>query len=148
MLRAYNPELQLLALDALKHLGGRSSLGAVTRLTQERGADAVSVRAREVLPAIQERAARERDAERLLRPAEAPGAPEDVLLRPFEGRPAPDSRLLVRPWLGDAATEDEEVAECDGRGKGASAGDARPDAGPAIETERAPAPSVTAGQRP
>jgi len=111
MLRAYNPELQLLALEALKHIGGRASLAAVTRVSEQIGADAVSERAREVLPAIRERAARERDAERLLRPAAAPGAPEDVLLRPFEGRPSPETGLLVRPWLGGAECDEEEEAE-------------------------------------
>ncbi|MBM3492812.1 MAG: hypothetical protein FJX72_00605 [Armatimonadetes bacterium] len=108
-------DLHVPALNALEHIGATRSLATVTKLATEADQEATRVRAAEVLPMITERAARLRDVALLLRPAAAPGAPEDVLLRPVEVAPSGDVGLLVRPVGGEpepaviAATPDDGV---------------------------------------
>jgi HEAT repeat protein len=102
--------LQVPAIQALGHIGGSASVAVVTNLTREHHAKRVREAAAEALPRITARATRERDAARLLRPASAPGAAEDVLLRPVEAPPAGDVELLLRPAFEETEqTTDEQT---------------------------------------
>lgn len=94
-------DLHLPVLEALKHVGGSSTVTAVAAMTNEGWPAATREKAREVLEIVTARAEREREASRLLRPAQAPGSPEDILLRPVEAPPSGDVELLVRPIEGD-----------------------------------------------
>ncbi len=53
-----------------------------------------------VLPILKERLKQETSAARLLRPAEAPGAPRDILLRPAGAASAVPEEQLLRPSVG------------------------------------------------
>jgi HEAT repeat protein len=90
-------DLDLPVLQALRHIGAGRSLTTIEHLLQQTPSVELRRAAADVLPAVRERAARARDAAQLLRPADSPGAPADVLLRPVEAAPSGSAALLVRP---------------------------------------------------
>lgn len=90
-------------LRALGHIGGAASIPIANRLQAPRFPEMIRAAAREVAPILTQRAQRRMDAARLLRPATAPGSPEDTLLRPVETAPSGDAGMLVRPVEDDPA---------------------------------------------
>jgi hypothetical protein len=96
------PEMAAALLQALEQVGDMAAVPHVRTLAQmsPRSARLSAIRdaARQCLPALMERARLNTDHQILLRPAEAPGPPEETLLRPvMPGTPSTDVTLLVRP---------------------------------------------------
>lgn len=65
--------------------------------------------AQRVLPILEDRLRQETVAERLLRPAQAPGAPEDLLLRPAGSASAVPEAQLLRPTSVPLARGDDDA---------------------------------------
>jgi hypothetical protein len=92
-------DLAVAILQALMHIGDAGDLTAV-RLTERRTRGkaplaVVHAAAVECLTILAERARKDGDADRLLRPSQAPD--DDMLLRPATGAPRDDEGTLVRP---------------------------------------------------
>jgi hypothetical protein len=100
----FTPEFIRIALSALQTLEDGEGLHLAERLSRAIGVGrkAAEVRriAAESLPGLREVAERARERAELLRPVEAPGEPEAILLRPAETGTSSDPGLLVRP-VGD-----------------------------------------------
>lgn len=95
------PETVVALLRALEQIGDVSAMRYVQSLVDMPGRSAriaaVREAARECLPVLAERARLNTDPQVLLRPAEAPGAPSEILVRPASGAPVADDMMLVRP---------------------------------------------------
>ncbi len=89
--------LCIAALRALMHIGGAGSIHITEKLQAPHFPEAIRSTAAEVAPLVKQRAERAKEVSRLLRPASAPGAPEELLLRPVEAPPTGDVGMLVRP---------------------------------------------------
>lgn len=97
-----HPELVAALLGALEQVGDMAAVPYVRSLAQmpARSARMAAIRdaAEQCLPTLMERARLNTDHQTLLRPAEAPGLPEETLLRPaMPGAPTVEAALLVRP---------------------------------------------------
>lgn len=96
-----HPEAAVVLLQALERIGDVAAIRPVRALAEssERTARMAAVKeaAQRCLPVLLERARRNTDPQILLRPAEALGPPEEVLLRPVTGPTAGDNSRLVRP---------------------------------------------------
>jgi len=96
-----HPETVVALLRALEQIGDVAAIRYVQSLVDLPGGSAriaaVREAARECLPVLAERARLNTDPQVLLRPAEAPGAPSEMLLRPASGAPATEDTMLVRP---------------------------------------------------
>jgi hypothetical protein len=104
-----HPEVVVALLRALEQVGDLAAVPFVRNLANLSDASArtVAVRdaARECLPALLERARFNTDPQVLLRPAEAPGPPDETLLRPVYPGLDADAETLVRPAEPDEAPE-------------------------------------------
>jgi len=106
-----HPEVVVALLRALEQVGDLAAVPFVRNLANlsDSSARTVAVRdaAGECLPVLMERARLNTDPQILLRPAEAPGPPEETLLRPVYPGILADTATLVRPIeTEDAATAD------------------------------------------
>ncbi len=103
LLSGKDPDMPMLALDALERIGGAGCHPAVLRLARRPDSDPLQHRAAQILPIIVERAARARASSRLLRPAERPAEDVSLLLRPGTSPPDQSTELLLRPSESDEA---------------------------------------------
>ncbi len=87
-------------LDALGRAGSGAAAGPVRRMANASPSERVRKQAALVLPILEERLRQETSAARLLRPAEAPGAPRDILLRPASSATSVPEEQLLRPSSG------------------------------------------------
>src|SRR5579871_5772358 len=88
-------DLVLAVLDALSKVGDGRAVTSVERVAAHGRTAPLREAAQRVLPILQERRQRERDAARLLRAADAPHMPDDVLLRPAQSTGRIDPELLL-----------------------------------------------------
>lgn len=97
-----HPDLVVALLGALEQVGDMAAVPYVRSLAQmpTKSARLAAIRdaAQQCLPALMERARVNTDHQTLLRPASAPGPPEETLLRPaMPDKAAAEIALLVRP---------------------------------------------------
>jgi len=107
LLQDDRPAVGVAALSALEKVGDGRAVEPVEHLAQwiASGRERLGVEHYEglrtgiarALPVLRDRRQRERDASRLLRPAEKPGDDAETLLRPAEPGVGGDDHLLVRP---------------------------------------------------
>jgi hypothetical protein len=99
-LRGRDTNLILAVLKALEQIGDEQAVPFVQKLANGEGLAArnsgIRAAAQECLPALQERAERERASRELLRAASASDTPSDVLLRPAGGTIEADPQQLLR----------------------------------------------------
>ncbi len=96
-----HPELVAALLSALEQVGDLAAVPHVRGLAamSARSARLETIRdaAEQCLPALLQKAQTNTDHQTLLRPAEAPGPPDETLLRPAMPTPSSEAGLLVRP---------------------------------------------------
>ncbi len=95
------PDVVVALLRALEQVGDMSAVPYVRSLANMPDATArmatVREAARECLPVLLERARQNTDPQVLLRPAEQPAAPEEMLVRPVMPGPVAEDAMLLRP---------------------------------------------------
>lgn len=84
-------------LAALEKVGDGRAVKSVERIAEEGPTEQLKQAAAAVLPILQERQQKEKDARLLLRAAQAPEDPSHILLRPAGGPPEADTQQLLRP---------------------------------------------------
>jgi len=107
LLRSTDVDLAIAVLKGLEQIGDARALPAVERAAHgcwwlDRGErERVQEAARACLPYLQARAERERQRNTLLRPAQSPDSPAEILLRPAGGAPTTPEEQLLRPVMTD-----------------------------------------------
>ncbi len=96
LLETGDNELRVAALDALGRFADGRAVAEVERIAAGHDAPEVVRAARAALPVLLDRQRRERDASRLLRPADAP-PDQSILLRPAASAEPGEEKLLLRP---------------------------------------------------
>jgi len=94
VLESWQSELALSVLRALELIGDNRTQQVVRRTARVAASADVKSQAGKTLAAIEARIAKERDAERLLRPAVEPASQDSLLLRPAKGSDCVDLALL------------------------------------------------------
>lgn len=99
--RQRHDDFLIAILKAYEQIGDSKALPFVESLAKGEGRAEKSLPVREAaiacLPALRERAERERAAQTLLRPATSPDNPSEFLLRPAQGASEVDPDTLLRP---------------------------------------------------
>ncbi len=90
-------ELALPTLEALGRAGTGAAVQPVRRLAEDSKSEAIRSSAATVLPILEERLRIETGAARLLRPADSPEVPAEVLLRPASSATGVPEEQLLRP---------------------------------------------------
>jgi hypothetical protein len=99
------------ALKALGRMGSGSAYKNVELIANNSRVETMRNLAREILPVLQARLANEKASQTLLRPTNAPDAPENILLRPAQGVTTNDeaAALLLRPSHSDDVSYERET---------------------------------------
>jgi hypothetical protein len=96
-----NPDLGLSILQAMEHVGSEDALPTIRAIANGgrgiAGLEIVQNAAKKCLPLVEARAAREHDAQTLLRASTQADEPSEMLLRPAGGTVGVDQDLLLRP---------------------------------------------------
>lgn len=99
VLYAWEEGFTLDVLVALEKVGDGRAVGSVERLVEKAPSERLKQAAAAILPILKKRQQWEKDARLLLRAAQAPVNPSDVLLRPASGIPEADPQRLLRPTM-------------------------------------------------